>query len=1045
MRPVLGILLGVCAAQVVMVGKAEADQGLAVLTGTVTNAATGEPVEGVVVVAASNSMQGEATMTTDRTGHFRLPSLPPGAYRLEVLGNGFQPFAREGITLRAGSTIRVNAALTAAGGEVREIEVAAPTVDVGSSSTGVSLDSDFSKRVPVVSPGGGRGSANRSFDAVATATPGARADGYGTSVSGTTSPENQYLVDGVSVGHAGFGTNGLSLSSEFVSEVSVISGGYMPEYGRAAGGIMSAVTKSGSNEFHGGVWAFYTPGAIEGKRKEVDRSTDSIVANSELAGLGDIGFDIGGPLIKDKLWFYVGFDIARTQIKVKGSWHKILTDDNGMPQVDEETEEVLRQKIDGSDHEYDQVLTEIQSLAKLTFRANENHRITLSGVFAPRRSGSESQYAVSDLSFNPLSSLNGDFESNASTRHGYAATSQLKWNATSKDKKWVFDTNLSYNFLRTTSLPVDGSEIGATTGLAGTPAALWRQDTPLYNNLADITEMPGTADRAECDSVPINGSDDPDQVTVVCPTDGYWTGGPGWIFDRRGSTYALAHTVTRVFNAAGHHVVKFGADGNYVDYTTRRGYTGGASFGQSFDRDGWYDWVARRQYGFLVEPNEPHLIRNMNRTTTSFTVGGFVQDSWSIADTFTLNIGGRYDMQNVYKADGTLFISLPNQLSPRVGFIYDWTKEGRSKVFANYARFFQSVPMGIADRGGSGEPQTYAYYLCENPATDVDECYDNAQTLPWATGATTEYGMFGAGSLPVDPDLKPPSSDEIVAGVEYEVFERARVGAAYTKRWINRIIEDMSRDEATTYFLGNPGEGIAADFPEAERDYDAVNIYFQRGFHKNWMLMGSYTLSWLRGNIAGLYRPSTGQLDPFVNSDFDLLSLLPNRTGPLSGDNRHWIKLFGAGEIPINDRSAIAVGGGINARSGGPTNYYGAHIQYGTDEVFILPRGEGERLPWRFSLDVNLGYVFAITEDVRVRATIDIFNLPNFQQVTQRDESYTYDDVTPIEGGTTEDLANLIVAGSEDDPEPATQNRNFGRATRFQTPRQFRFGLRFEF
>ena len=61
----------------------------------------------------------------------------------------------------------------------------------------------------------------------------------------------------------------------------------------------------------------------------------------------------------------------------------------------------------------------------------------------------------------------------------------------------------------------------------------------------------------------------------------------------------------------------------------------------------------------------------------------------------------------------------------------------------------------------------------------------------------------------------------------------------------------------------------------------------------------SYTLSWLRGNIAGLFRPETGQLDPNINSDFDLISLLSNRSGYLPGDHRHSFKLFAAGEIPL--------------------------------------------------------------------------------------------------------------------------------------------------
>ena len=65
-------------------------------------------------------------------------------------------------------------------------------------------------------------------------------------------------------------------------------------------------------------------------------------------------------------------------------------------------------------------------------------------------------------------------------------------------------------------------------------------------------------------------------------------------------------------------------------------------------------------------------------------------------------------------------------------------------------------------------------------------------------------------------------------GGEYEVINNGRLGASYTRRYMNSVIEDMSRDEANTYFIGNPGYGISKDFPKAKRNYDAVTVYLQR-------------------------------------------------------------------------------------------------------------------------------------------------------------------------------------------------------------------------
>ena len=80
----------------------------------------------------------------------------------------------------------------------------------------------------------------------------------------------------------------------------------------STGGIFNVVTKSGSNEFHGGVFGFYTPGALEGTRK-LRLPRRAVGQTQEFLGfIGDIGADIGGPIMKDKLWFYAGFDFAKT-------------------------------------------------------------------------------------------------------------------------------------------------------------------------------------------------------------------------------------------------------------------------------------------------------------------------------------------------------------------------------------------------------------------------------------------------------------------------------------------------------------------------------------------------------------------------------------------------------------------------------------------------------------------------------------------------------------------------------------------------------------
>src|SRR6185295_15333469 len=158
-----------------------------------------------------------------------------------------------------------------------------------------------------------------------------------------------------------------------------------------------------------------------------------------------------------------------------------------------------------------------------------------------------------------------------------------------------------------------------------------------------------------------------------------------------------------------------------------------------------------------------------------------------------------------------------------------------------------------------------------------------------------------------------------------------------------------------------------------------------------------------------LFRPETQQLDPNINSDFDLKSLLPNRTGPLPGDRTHQIKLFGAKDRGINQENHVTTGLGFRATSGEPNNTFGGHNIYGPDEVFILPRGSAgpgasDRLPWNFSADMQLGYQYRIDKDKTVTATLDIFNLFNFQAEIQRDNRYTIQNVLPVVDGKPSDI-----------------------------------------
>lgn len=1036
------LLSSICATvttQVAWVPSAQASNNDAVVMGVIRDA-DGEALEGAVVIVTGEKLQGERSMTTDDAGLYRIPDLPPGVYRVTVVYNDVR--RRREVELRAGNTTRIDFTVRVVAEET-VLEVTSPPVDVASSSTGLAIDNEMARRVPIAQPTG-KGGANRSFEAVAEATPGAAADLYGTSVAGTSSPENRYNVDGLAVNDPGFGLAGTPLTVEFIEEVRVESGGYMPEFGRATGGIVNAVTKTGSNDFHGGLWVFYSPGQLEGYRKPPIVEGATIQAERQLLWLGDAGFDIGGRIIRDKLWFYGGVSVSQTSYDIKTSWNRVLVDPTtGNVLTNPQTGFNVTERIPGTvAHRSAQGYT-VQALGKFTYAPARNHRLELLGIYAPTVSGGNGAYGLEAATGRPeVATALGTYDALA---HGYradAADVQLQWNVLADDNRWDISTIVGWHHQVNQRKPSDHSPIGTNEGLAGVPGVIYRQNNPTYHSVTDFVDLPLEADRDACDPWM-----DPSGMsqTPTCPATTFSTSGPGYLYNRQLDRLQVKSMATRLASGLGHHLIKFGIDFEYMRYDSTRGYSGGNVYRESPDGTYFADY---RRYGYLTGPDDVVQLPTLRWRVFSTMIGGFLQDSWSIMDKVTLNAGVRYDAQHLFGGDGLLSMALPNQISPRVGLIWDPSQAGKSKLFANYARYYQSIPLNLADRAGSGEPgirRLYDASVCDpsNPESEASDCQSSQSLVAMGGPADSDryYETFGAGKTAIDPALRPQSSDEIVAGGEYELFPGGKVGLTYQHRWYNRVIEDMSRDEATTYFIGNPGYGIAKDFPKGKRVYDAVIVYVDKRFARNWLVSGSYTLAWLRGNIAGLFRPETGQLDPNINSDFDLVSLLANRTGALPGDHRHTFKLFAAGEIPLAKGHTLMIGGAFRASSGGPTNALASHELYGAGESFLIPRGTGRRLPWVFRIDTNIGYRKYFTKDLILDLTMDVFNVANFQAVTAIDENYTLSDVAPIAGATQSELdMQTDVAGN-----PIVKNPNYGNPLAYQTPRIFRFGVRLNF
>ncbi|HUM13697.1 MAG TPA: TonB-dependent receptor [Myxococcaceae bacterium] len=1005
-----------------------AQSGISVLTGTVVDSSTRAPVSDVVVTATSPTLQGEQVVVTDASGLYRVPQLPPGIYSLRFEKESYRPYSRSGIDVAADRTLRLNVELLPETAGVENIAVVGtpPTIDVGSSTVGTTVSQDFVRNLPVARPGGLSG-ANRSFDSLATLAPTANADAYGVSISGSQSPENSYLIDGLAVNDTAYGVNGSPLTIEFIDEVNVITGGYMPEYGRSLGGALSAVTKSGGNEFHGSVFGTYTPGALSGAPASVEGiSGGAVSTRTSLFNIGDFGATLGGYILKDRLWFFVGFQYAASRNSLYRDFAQATLDGGGNQALDPTTGQPIYTPIPGGTQRWFQDERSINYIAKLTYLITTDHRVSVSINGTPTSGGGDSalpfripgllQLRTPQTASTTIGA--GTFNAFHIKTHNDSLNVVGELNSAFLEKRLLLDARVGWHHQRDEGLPGDGSEfnVDERTTLAGTPLYALHPNIP--RNVAEVDQVPSAVSQA------CAGADGAQKCGVLA----WFTGGPGFIERLQLDSYQARGVLTYIFSGLGHHVFKVGVDGVISYYEHKKGYTGRVSFAEvpedTFPGPGSgtqpFAVFETRNFGHLTGPDQPVLDPFSDAKTKSTILGGFVQDSWSILDKVTLNVGLRYDQLALSGADGVTRISLKDQISPRVGLVWDPTQQGRSKIYANYGRYYEQIPLDIADRELTTASGLVVYhdYNCDPLGRGVQNCIDHSR-LYSNTRPSRTWLITAADQVPVDPNLKSPTNEEIVVGAEYEVLANARLGVNYIHRNLVRTVEDMSNDEAATYFIGNPGEGIASSFPKAKRTYDAVTVSFTKTFSDLWLAQVSYTWTRLHGNYDGLYRPENNQLDPNLNSTFDLKSLLLNQEGPLFGDLTHTVKVYLAKEFPILPVLSLTLGASYNGNSGPPISYRGAQVLYGAGEAYILQRGQGGRLPWVNTVDARVGVNYRLGRDSVVTVAVEGFNIFNSQRPTSVNENYTYDQVGPIPNGTQGSIPGTVFGSTvlrNDDP-----------------------------
>ena len=287
----------------------------ATLSGTVTDTSGG--VVPNADVTAKNVSNGIArTATTNGSGLYTVPNLQPGPYEITVAAGGFNTDVRSGVTLNVGQELVLNFTVKP-GMAVQKVEVnaEAPTVNLANATLGGINDSTTVAELPLN---------GRSWTDLATLQPGVhlaqdqppinagdrikRGLGLELTISGGRPQQNNYMLDGVNINdyaNAGPGSVlGGNLGTDAVAEFSILTTNYAAEYGRTSGGVISAITKTGTNQFHGSAYEFLRNSSLDAAN-----FFDNASGNGKPPlRRNQYGGSAGGPIQKDKTFIFGDYE-----------------------------------------------------------------------------------------------------------------------------------------------------------------------------------------------------------------------------------------------------------------------------------------------------------------------------------------------------------------------------------------------------------------------------------------------------------------------------------------------------------------------------------------------------------------------------------------------------------------------------------------------------------------------------------------------------------------------------------------------------------------
>jgi len=974
------------------------------ITGKVLSA-DGTAIPGVLVTATSPKMVGKTVAVSDENGVYRLMNLAPGTYKLTYALDGFATMVKNNVLLKVEQTIRIPITM-----ELKKlkdtitVEGTAPLIDVKSSTQGTTLSKETFNALPK----------GRDFTSLLKSMPGVSDEPMlsGISVNGASGAENVFYIDGVDVTSITDGSKGQNASFDFVEEMQVKRAGYMAEYGGSLGGVVSAITRSGGNSFHGSILGYYSGSALNGTRRErlrIDKE-DATKAHyytaEELYGPVkytrlEPGVSLGGYFIKDKVWFFGSFS----------------------PTSRKYTNEVTY--TDGSGNKsHTTKYNNLNYMFKVSAQLLSSVRWTASYMndyFSYR-----GYNCISDpTGWGPYGSSDTDYDKYGFDFPNYSASTSLDItignNSMLNIRAGMFYTNQENNQTPIPTVPLYRFREPAAGNYSGT-------------NNKMFPEIPAELQHATKWQ---NGGFYDSQAVVKS------------IAEKK----SVSGDYTLYFNLSGEHSLKLG--GQFV----RQGEDVDNAWQQPLVYIGWdRSCIAygkdygRGKYGYYgIRGNEKTGPFGSQYKAYSNRIAMYIQDSWTIGEKLTLNFGVRTESEYIpsYSDNPEFADAKPidfkfgDKIAPRLGFVYDVKGDSTLKVSASYGLFYDVMKLSMAAGSYGGFKWKTALYTLD----DYDYTKITKENTPGTFLKLIDYRIPSFDST--DPSIKPMSAEASNITIENKLNDDLSLQVQFTENHLRYTIEDVGvlTPEGEMYYTTNPGFGWSVteknggkfsnkypDTPKAKRQYYGLSFILTKRFSNNWSGSVSYTWSSLKGNYSGLASSDeNGRNSPNVERYFDLWYAAFDKNlnpvdGPLATERPHSLKINGSYLFPFG----LTLGTTAVVMSGTPV----------TEEwvlalpVFPFNRGNLGRTPTYYNVDMLAEYNLKLGK-TNLSFSLNVTNIFNFK-IAQR--------IYPVKNSGNLAITDVqILSKNWDYPASAVPDPLFKKEQNYTRPISARLGIKLSF